>query len=450
MNFNIDISSFNHNARTGLVWGGGVGLTVNRCDFNYTGVSRLTVPEASGVDIEFEASNVQNRGGTFTNCNFKNNIVSGIISDPGPPPFSTLNYSRDVVFSKCTFVSSSDGVSAWPTGLNFSFQNSWFYGPIWAAVNAAMNSANGVNIHDNAKFNRCHFFENYTDPEVNPSQIFSHGMGVDEVIFNTGTGNWEADPLCPMPVHHFLIDFTTARRVSMTNCEAWANFTLNIIQLSTTPVPGAQVIWNANVLDNNYFWDNGTNQCACDHAVTSITLTNLITPNFFYHPNYTNIICPVYTAVTLPPMWNDPTNKFESGSLQNPIYSAVGSPCAKYIDPIYPNHLSHNDLFHCPDLTVAATFPAFCFSPRLASNHVQQEIESSEIDSIIIYPNPTSNSFELFNLEKGTIYRITNNLGEVLVEGKVKSNIETINLEKYNPGIYFIITDKKSLKIIKS
>ncbi len=70
-----------YNARQGLSWVGGIGLTARNSKFNHTGQARFSSAPGAGVDIEAEDS--VNRDGLFENCEFVNNAGPGLVADSG-------------------------------------------------------------------------------------------------------------------------------------------------------------------------------------------------------------------------------------------------------------------------------------------------------------------------------------------------------------------------------
>jgi hypothetical protein len=81
------------NARQGLSWVGGIGLTVRNSRFNHTGRARFSSAPGAGVDIEAEDS--VNRNGLFENCEFINNTGPGLVADSGDSANITV---RDSTF----------------------------------------------------------------------------------------------------------------------------------------------------------------------------------------------------------------------------------------------------------------------------------------------------------------------------------------------------------------
>jgi hypothetical protein len=80
-----------YNARQGLSWVGGIGLTVRNSQFNHTGRARFSSAPGAGVDIEAEDS--VNRDGLFENCEFINNTGPGLVADSGDSANITVRAS---------------------------------------------------------------------------------------------------------------------------------------------------------------------------------------------------------------------------------------------------------------------------------------------------------------------------------------------------------------------
>ena len=115
----LDYVNCYYNARQGLSWVGGIGLTVSNSKFNHTGRQRFSSAPGAGVDIEAEDS--VNRNGSFTNCEFVNNTGCGMVADCGD--------SANVSFSNCLFWGSTNW-SAWPRKPYLSFTGCTFRGTV--------------------------------------------------------------------------------------------------------------------------------------------------------------------------------------------------------------------------------------------------------------------------------------------------------------------------------
>lgn len=82
-----------YNARQGLSYTGGKGLTAINCKFNNTGQGAFSTAPASGIDLEGEVSGYA-VSGTFINCEIANNKSAGLLA--------TVNFA-DVSFYRCSF-----------------------------------------------------------------------------------------------------------------------------------------------------------------------------------------------------------------------------------------------------------------------------------------------------------------------------------------------------------
>ena len=65
MNMTINNSKFIYNGRNNMTWAGGIGLNVSNTEFSYAAQGRIGSKPYSGVDIEYELSNVPNNNGYF-------------------------------------------------------------------------------------------------------------------------------------------------------------------------------------------------------------------------------------------------------------------------------------------------------------------------------------------------------------------------------------------------
>jgi Right handed beta helix region len=115
----ITSSAFEYNARQGLSWVGGNQLYVKDCRFNYTGKSKFGSAPGAGVDIESEVGVVKN--GVFENCEFTDNMGSGLVADSGN--------SSDCTFTGCTFWGTTSW-AIWVTKPGFSFSKCNIYGSV--------------------------------------------------------------------------------------------------------------------------------------------------------------------------------------------------------------------------------------------------------------------------------------------------------------------------------
>jgi hypothetical protein len=129
-----------YNARQGLSWTGGIGLTAINCKFNHTGRSTFSSQPGAGVDIEAESSICRN--GMFINCEFIDNAGAGMVADQGD--------SADVAFHRCKFQGTTV-YAIWPKKPRFSFTDCLIIGQY-------VNPYNSTTIPEDAtRFTRCVF-----------------------------------------------------------------------------------------------------------------------------------------------------------------------------------------------------------------------------------------------------------------------------------------------------
>ena len=132
-----------HNARQGLSWVGGIGLTAINCTFNYQGTAGLISSPGAGVDIEASIGNIISNG-YFYNCEFGGNVGTGMVCDNNP--------SSDVIFDKCRFYGTVSS-SVWPKAPRFKFNDCIIGGIAYNAWVATTDS-------DRTRFTRCLFSAN--------------------------------------------------------------------------------------------------------------------------------------------------------------------------------------------------------------------------------------------------------------------------------------------------
>jgi hypothetical protein len=125
-----------YNARTGLAWEGGIGLTVVDSVFSHTGrgVNRgegalLASKPYSGLDIEIQtpAQDTICRDGRFLRCQFVDNLCNGMISDgTGGPYAAEAGHAR---FTDCTFwATAGSGYAIFPRNKGLVFEGCKIFG----------------------------------------------------------------------------------------------------------------------------------------------------------------------------------------------------------------------------------------------------------------------------------------------------------------------------------
>jgi hypothetical protein len=126
-----------HNGRQGCSIVGGHGYAFERCRFAYTGRAGLASAPGAGVDIEAEAGKT-NRGFSFTDCMFDDNVGSGLVADSGD--------SADMRFARCRFIGTTNW-SAWPNKPGFRFDDCTFVGALVRAYGDP-DQARAAQFHD--------------------------------------------------------------------------------------------------------------------------------------------------------------------------------------------------------------------------------------------------------------------------------------------------------------
>ena len=75
-------------------------------------------------------------------------------------------------------------------------------------------------------------------------------------------------------------------------------------------------------------------------------------------------------------------------------------------------------------------------------------LEGNSLETVTLYPNPTSDVLTISNLENATI-EIYNLLGQVMTIKTNSSNQETIDVSGYRSGTYFIKISNQELTTTK-
>ena len=85
----------------------------------------------------------------------------------------------------------------------------------------------------------------------------------------------------------------------------------------------------------------------------------------------------------------------------------------------------------------------------VANNFATSIAELSNINYILLYPNPTSAILNISNLEEtGSKIIVSNALGQVVFTTENASNLKTIDVSSWTTGLYNIIvmsTDQKTI-----
>lgn len=127
------------NARQGMSWTGGKGLTVSNSKFNHTGNGRFGSSPQAGLDIE--PADSMARDGLFINCEFINNKGTQIVAESADGGYTT--------FRKCT-IWGTNGRALWPNKPRMVFEDCRIFGSV-------VNMYGSPNALDATKFIRCHF-----------------------------------------------------------------------------------------------------------------------------------------------------------------------------------------------------------------------------------------------------------------------------------------------------
>lgn len=133
----------NYNARQGLSIVGGKGITCIRCQFNHTGRGTFSSSPAAGVDIEPNTGLAYDI--TFNDCEFVNNVGTGLIHDQ-------TDKAYNVTLNSCTLWGTTNW-SLWMRASFFVANNCKIYGSI---VNCVATAAD-TQPEKAAKFRGCLF-----------------------------------------------------------------------------------------------------------------------------------------------------------------------------------------------------------------------------------------------------------------------------------------------------
>ena len=102
---------------------------------------------------------------------------------------------------------------------------------------------------------------------------------------------------------------------------------------------------------------------------------------------------------------------------------------------------------------------AFCNDPnypfRAGQTSFTWSTDENKMKSVAsIYPNPANDVLfvetrRATSLQTANKYRITNVMGQTLMQGTIHGESQQINIEKLPAGIYFINVDEQILKFVK-
>jgi hypothetical protein len=186
--------AFEYNGRDGFSWVAGAGVQATNCRFNHQGQGTIRAGLRAGIDIEPEGGNYL-WNGTFTNCQFSNNLQTGVLADASPS--SAPDQARAIQFVGCTIsgnVQPGRGsgpaiVAKWP-GLAFS--KCTIYGELRNAYNAPDDQSA-------VRFTACSF----TDAPLNGQQTTEQAL---VQLYHSGSrAQFEQ---CDFTVHTYACSFT--------------------------------------------------------------------------------------------------------------------------------------------------------------------------------------------------------------------------------------------------
>ncbi len=464
MNMKILNSQFMFNCRNNFTWGGGKGLQVTNSEFSWAGQSRFSSDPGAGMDIEYENSNVGNSDGTFTDCLFRYNLNYGMTNDRGLT--STSNISKNFYFTRCTFVASGTGVSAFPNSKNFNFNNCHFFGPVQKAYSSYLSDRNisyNTNITDNTKFTDCDFNEEYIDPVLGPlsiypteddSQLFWGDPGVCAPVVSFPIDCINGTNTLNCPSHFHELDFPNAVRVQLTNCTVFTKYDLKILHFTTDP-PYPVNTASFNTVQNCVFQNEGLNGMFCEGGST-FPLANFWNTDFKIPRSHINF--PGAGGSTNFVNYGPPWTCFCFGNTyETAVQNSIGSPpigvqiginttyFPKFENIQDPNPIT--SFFNYPVyITEPISFPTCTFSPRIKNPHGEKLIN---LDLMAI-PNPSSNEIKILNLIEGESFQVETVTGEILYNKNNSSTEYLLDITKLKAGIYFVHTGKgRSLKFIK-
>lgn len=169
-----------YNARQGLSWVGGNGLTAIGCKFNHTGKGAFGSSPQAGVDIEASAG-AFNRNGLFINCEMVNNGGPNMGADSGD--------SADISFMNCTFLATTTSAyAALPYKPRMHFSDCTFSGVVVKCYGDPGLPVNKNSQGNATRFSRCRFTDTLTyQGQVyapNNAYLLDLGAGSQGVKFN--------------------------------------------------------------------------------------------------------------------------------------------------------------------------------------------------------------------------------------------------------------------------
>ena len=423
INFNIFNSTFNYNGRDGMTWDGGTGLTVDNCNFNFNGLTRITSLYASGIDIEFQLSNIGNSNGIFKKCNFKYNYYFGIQTPH--PSFVDPFYTHDYYFENCTIIGSETAVAAANPGApKMWFKGCTFGGTLinpWSEpVNSQADNLTNINY---TKFEGCKFLEEFEDLDLSlPKRSF---------------GNYR-----------WLNEFGWVERARFIKCNYENNYRMNLIWLAqdfiTFTPPQNVSTFNNNVMNGIHMRNLGRiggTGCHLEMGVVAHTvfINKFVIDNAWVTPGCPGIgrywftIGPSCTGIT-------PTG--------SPIYTV--EPIADLF--LNSDHYASNRITHYtsdPCESIHFIYPD-CFFIGDRHDRLKREPSNNESNQVTVYPNPASNKLIIENHDGSDLINIVNLYGENVMHIQNNNSIIEIDITTLVEGMYFIyVGNNQSIKFIK-
>ena len=461
----IDHCNVRFNSRNGMSWGGGRGLYVSNSMFGYSGLNRVSMNPGAGVDIEYENSTVGNSGGIFQNTIFFYNLNYGLIN--AAQQQGTQRFNFDHHFFSCIFTGSGgpSETALYPNAPNMLIENSFIYGRVnnpyerkrilHTLNNTPADWQNILTIDPVClRFNLCSFNEEYTDPITEEKRYFS--VNNAEVIDLGGV----LTPSHFCQTHAFMLDFSHAKNIRISNSVVNTNFTNLLIDLSAE---NHLSVYDYNYITNTIFRSGGLNACHDERDLYSLNQVIFGTgTSYLWHVDYRRNLCSggpplfcdysisylgsVLSYVTLsqtsigvislnidPTLLGDVQSQITSIPPNQPQFYDPLTP--KYVDPSIVNQVT--DYFWAPCKSEPAWKPSNCSSIiRMAQSSSEKFATIS--DEITIVPNPAFNQVQFGNLKINSYLQIMDYIGRICYYQKCES--ETINLstEFLNPGFYLI------------
>jgi len=201
------------------------------------------------------------------------------------------------------------------------------------------------------------------------------------------------------------------------NVIQWYNDTLLLINQT-----------NANYVatTSGSYWAQVTNSngCVSNSAIQSVTIVpNPMTPTFL--PNGNDLTC------------------FLTG--ENLQWNLNGTPISGATGTTYTITQSGN-------YSVTATNNFGCVSQSISIPVTYVGIDDLDmLNNLLVYPNPTNSDITLVSSKNsiGYNYYLSDNIGRVIMTGKIQSEQSVFSLSELETGLYFLTLEGKSKKTIK-